>query len=189
MRKFLAQCGDLNPVASIAAIAFVAVAVFAWAEKTSIVDDGMDANQWLWRAWQLGTLIIAVAGVWMAWLGTRRAVWVRSLALGIFALVVFANTYSDAWFGDYSGEVWLTTNPLFIAFCSVAAVALWRCGCAVGRIGAAKAVVLGVAVAVNAYFTNNSIVWQILDPLMILAALAWAAGALKAEVAEPKDAA
>ena len=86
-------------------------------------------------------------------------------------------------------QVWLTVNPLFIAFCSVAAVALWRCGCAVGRIGAAKAVVLGVAVAVNAYFTNNSIVWQILDPLMILAALAWAAGALKAEVAEPKDAA
>ena len=189
MRKLLAQCGDLNPVASIAAIAFVAVAVFAWAEKTSILDDGMDANQWLWWAWQMGTLIIAVAGVWMAWLGTRRAAWVRSLALGIFTLVVFANTYSDAWFGDYSGEVWLTTNPLFIAFCSVAAVALWRCGCAVGRIGAAKAVVLGVAVAVNAYFTNNGIVWQILDPRMILAALAWAAGALKAEVAEPKDAA
>ena len=189
MRKLLAQCGDLNPVASIAAVAFVAVAVFAWAEKTSILDDGMDTNQWLWRAWQLGALIIAVAGVWMAWLGTRRAAWVRSLALGIFALVVFANTYSDAWFGDYSGAVWETVNPLFIAFCSVAAVALWRCGCAVGRIGAAKAVVLGVAVAVNAYFTNNSIVWQILDPLMILAALAWAAGALKAEVAEPKDAA
>ena len=36
MRKLLAQCGDLNPVASIAAIAFVAVAVFAWAEKSAL---------------------------------------------------------------------------------------------------------------------------------------------------------
>jgi hypothetical protein len=102
--------------------------------------------------------------------------------LGIFTVAVFANTYSDAWFGDYSDEVWQTVNPLFIAFCSVAAVALWRCGCAVGRIGAAKAVVLGVVVFVNAYFTNNGIVWQIMDPLMMLAALAWAAGALRAGV-------
>lgn len=92
MRKLLAQCGDLSPVASIAAVAFVAVAVFAWAEKSAILDDGMDTNQWLWRAWQLGALIIAVAGVWMAWLSTRRAAWVRSLALGIFTLVVFANS-------------------------------------------------------------------------------------------------
>jgi hypothetical protein len=189
MRNLFAPCGNLNPVASIAAVAFVAVAVFAWAEKTTILGDGMDTNQWLWRAWQLGALIIALAGVWMAWLSTRRAAWVRSLALGIFTLAVFANTYSDAWFGDYSDEVWLTINPLFIAFSSVAAVSLWRCGCAAGRIGAATAVVLGVAVFVNAYFTNNGIVWQIMDPLMMLAALAWAAGALKAEVAEPRDAA
>ncbi len=189
MRNLFAPCGNLNPVASIAAVAFVAVAVFAWAEKTTILDDGMDANLWLWRAWQLGALILALAGVWVAWLSTRRAAWVRSLALGIFTLAVFANTYSDAWFGDYSDEVWLTINPLFFAFSSVAAVALWRCGCAAGRIGAATAVVLGVAVFVNAYFTNNGIVWQIMDPLMMLAALAWAAGALKAEVAEPRDAA
>ena len=187
MRKLLAPCGDLNPVASIAAVALVAVAVFAWAEKSAILDDGMDTNQWLWRTWQLGALIIAAAGVWMAWLSTRRAAWVRSLALGIFALAVFANTYGNAWFGDYSGAVWETVNALFIAFCSVAAAALWRCGCVAGRIGAAKAVVLGVAAFVNAYFTNNVIVWQILNPLMMLAALAWAAGALKAEVAEPRD--
>ena len=84
MRKLSAPCGDLNPVASIAAIALVAVAVFAWVEKSAILDDGMDTNQWLWRTWQLGALIIAAAGVWMAWLSTRRAAWVRSLALGYF---------------------------------------------------------------------------------------------------------
>ena len=35
----------------------------------------------------------------------------------------------------------------------------------------------------NAYFVNNGVVWQILDPARMLTALAWSAGASQANVA------
>ena len=177
----------MGSIAAIAAVAFVALAIFAWAEKTSVVDPNeLSTSYWPWRLWQLGPLVIALAGVWWLWFSTRRVAWVRGLALGVFALAVLANTYSGL-FGDYSAEVWQTVNPLFIAFSSVAAVALWRCGCAAGRVGTVIAAALGIVIFINAYFTNNVILWQIMDPLMMLAALAWAAGVLHIEVETSGD--
>ena len=140
---------------------------------------------------------MGTGGVWWVCLSTRRVPWVRSLALGIVALAVLANGYSDL-FGDHWGDVWRTVNPLFIGSSSVAAVALWRCGCPAGRVaavalwrcgcpagrvGAVVSVALGALVFTNGYFVNNGVIWQILDPVRVLAPLAWAAGASQANVA------
>ena len=136
---------DLEPVPAIAGAAFVALAVFAWTERTVLVDpDGMSVPYWPWKLWQVVPLLIGFGGVWWVWLSTRRAPWVRSLALGVLALVVLANAYSGL-FGDYRGDVWRTVNPLFIGSSSVAAVALWRAGHAAGRAGAVVSAALGVS--------------------------------------------
>ena len=178
---------DLNAVQAIAACAFVALAIFAWTERTVIVDpEGLSVAYWPWKLWQVGPLVMGFLGVWWVWLSTRRVPWVRSLALGILAAVVLANGYTDL-FGEYWGDVWRTVNPLFIASCSVAAVALWRCGCAAGRVGAAVCAALGAVVFANAYFVNNGVLWQILDPVRMLTELAWAAGAVRANVAAPES--
>ena len=174
---------DLGPVPAVAAAAFVALAIFAWTERTDVVDpDGMSVAYWPWKLWQIGPLLMGFGGVWWVWLSTRRVPWVRSLALGIVALAVLANGYSGL-FGDYWGDVWRTVNPLFIGSSSVAAVAPWRCGCAAGHVGAVVSAALGVLVFANGYFVNNGVIWQILDPVRMLTALAWAAGASQANVA------
>ena len=100
--------------------------------------------------------------------------------------MVLANGYSDL-FGDHWGNVWRTVNPLFIASSSVAAVALWRRGCAPGRVGAAVSAALGALVFANGYFVDNGVIWQILNPARMLAALAWAAAAGQAEVYRPES--
>lgn len=177
---------DLSPIPAIAATAFLALAIFAWTERTVVVDpDSLAVPYWPWKLWQIVPLLLGVVGVWWVWLSTRHVPWVRSLALGILALVVLANGY-DVLFGDYWGDVWRTVNPLFIGSSSVAAVALWRCGCAAGRVGAVVSVALGVLVFANGYFVNNEVLWQILNPARMLAALAWAAGASQANVATPE---
>ena len=174
---------DLDPIAAVAAAAFIALAIFAWTVKTAIADpDDLGVVGWGWKLWQIGPLVMGFAGVWWFWLSTRRVAWVRSLALGLVALTVFINGYTGL-FGDYSGDVWRTVNPLFIASCSVAAVALWRCGCPAGKVGAFVSVILGAVVFANAYFVNNGILWQILDPVRMLTELSWAAVANKANTA------
>ena len=75
------------------------------------------------------------------------------------------------------GNVWRTVNPLFIGSSSVAAVALWRSGLTAGQVGAVVSAALGALVFANAYFVNNGVVWQILDPVRMLTALAWATSA------------
>ena len=174
---------NLGPIPAAATTAFVALAIFTWTERTVLVDpEGMSVSYWPWKLWQIGPLLMGLGGAWWVWLSTRRVSWMRSLALGILALVVLANGYSDV-FGDYWGEVWRTVNPLFIGSSSVAAVALWRSGHATGRVGAVVSAALGALVFVNAYFVNNGVVWQILDPVRMLTALAWAAGASQTNVA------
>ena len=174
---------DLGPIPAAAATAFVALAIFAWTERTVLVDpEGMSVPYWPWKLWQIGPLLMGIGGAWWIWLSTRHVPWVRSLALGILALVVLANGYSDL-FGDHLGDVWRTVNPLFIGSSSVAAVALWRSGRTTGQVGAVVSAALGALVFANAYFVNSGVVWQILDPARMLAALVWAAGASQANVA------
>ena len=186
MRNPFCRC-DLNAVQVIAGAAFVAVALFAWAaglETISPADPDSDLARPYWLLWQLGALLIAGAGVWQLWFSSGRATWTRGLALGILTLVVFINSYTDG-FGDYDGEVWLTVNPLFIALSSVAALTLWRRGGPAGYAGGAVSAALGAVVFVNAYFANHGAVWDAMNPLMMLAALAWAAMANKANVVRP----
>lgn len=179
VRRLFCRC-DLEAGPAVVAIALVAVALFAWADASWLVDrpDRDSVSNRLWQLWQLGALGIAGWGVWQLWFSTGRVPRVRGGALGIFALAIFANTYTDlfdnALFGDYDREVWMAINPLYIAGSSVAAAALWRRGGFAGRGGAVIAAVLGLADFANAYFINALVLWQILNPLMILAALAGA---------------
>ena len=176
---------DLSAIAAIAAVAFLIFTIFAWTERTDLFDpQDLSVTGWSWRMWQVGPLVFAFAGVWWIWLSTRRVPWVRSLALTALAAAVFTNAYTSA-FGDYWGDVWRTVNPLFIASCSVAAVALWRCGCLAGKIGAAIPVVLGAVLFANAYFVNNAVIWQIMDPVRVLTEIAWAGAAVHSNVSDP----
>ena len=176
---------DLGPIAAIAAVAFLMSAIFLWTERTDLVDpNDLSVTGWSWRLWQIGPLVFAFAGVWWIWLSTRRVPWVRSLALGILAVMVFTNGYTSA-FGDYWGDVWRTVNPLFIASCSVSAVVLWRCNCAAGKVGAVISVILGAVIFANAHFINNGVVWQIMDPVRVLTEITWAGAARYANVAGP----
>ena len=178
---------DLTPIPAVAAAFFVALAIFAWTENTGIADpNDLSVSYWPWKLWQIAPLLMGAGGTWWIWLSTRRVAWVRSLALGLMALTVFLNGYTGV-FGDYWGEVWRTVNPLFIGSASVSAVVLWRCGCAAGRVGAVISVALGALVFANAYFVNNGILWEILDPVRMLTELAWAAGATQANVVAPES--
>ena len=180
---------DLGAIPAVAAAAFVALAVFGWTERTILVDpDGMSVPYWPWKLWQIGPLLIGFGGAWWVWLSTRRVAWVRSLALGTLAFVVLANGYSDT-FGDHWGNVWRTVNPLFIGSSTVAAVALWGTGNAAGRAAGVVSLALGAIVFANAYFVDNGTLWDALNPLRMLTALAWAAVAGLANVATPESSA
>ena len=173
---------DTGPIPAVAATAFLTLAIFAWTERTVVVDpDRLSVPYWPWKLWQIVPLMMGIGGVWWIWMSTRRVPWVRSLGLGILALVVLINGYSGL-FGDHWGNVWRTVNPLFIGSSIVATVALWHCGCAAGRVGAVLSAALGALVFANGYFVNNEIVWQILNPGRMLAAVAWSAGASQSDV-------
>ena len=177
---------DLGPIPAAAATAFLTLAIFAWTERTVLVDpDGLSVPYWPWKLWQIGPLLMGFGGVWWVWSSTRRVAWMRSLALGILALIVLANGYSEL-FDDHWGNVWRTVNPLFIGSSSVAVVALWRTGHAAGRVGSVVSASLGALVFANAYFVDNGVIWHILDPVRMLSFLALAAGAAHANIAMPE---
>ena len=179
---------DLGPIPALCAAAFLALAIFAWTERTVLVDpEGMSVPYWPWKLWQVGPLLMGLAGVWWVWLSTRQVHWTRSLALGLLALVVLANGYSDL-FGDQWGNVWRTVNPLFIGCSGVAGAAFWRSRSPWGYVGAVVSAGLGALVFANAYFVDNGVIWQILNPVRMLTAVAWAAFANQADVANPKQA-
>ncbi|MDE2899470.1 MAG: hypothetical protein OXN15_00370 [Chloroflexota bacterium] len=174
---------DLGPIPALAATAFVALAIFGWTERTVLADpDGMSVPHWPWKLWQVGPLLMGFGGVWWIWLSTRRVPWVRSLALGALALAVLVNGYSDL-SGDHWGNVWRTINPLFIGSSTVAATALWRTGSAMGHAAGAVSLAMGAIVFANAYFVDNGVLWQALNPLRMLTALAWAAVAAEGNTA------
>ena len=178
---------DLSPIPAAAATAFLALAIFAWTERTDLVDpDGMSVPYWPWKLWQVAPLLMGFGGVWWVWLSTRRVPWVRSLALGLLAMVVLINGYSRV-FDPYWGDVWRTVNPLFIGSSTVAAVVLWRAGSAAGKAGAALSAAMGAVVFANAYFVDNGVLWQALNPLRMLTALAWAAVAGQANLAAERE--
>ncbi len=174
MIKQLVAPRDLGTIPALAVTAFVVFAIFGWTERTEIADpDGLSVHYWPWKLWQIPPLVIGFGSVWWIWLSTRRVPWVRSLALAILAAAVFANAYSD-FFGDNSGDVWRTINPLFLGSASVAGVALWRNGSIEARIGAVLSVAMGGALFVNAYWVNNADFWPILNPARVLTEVAWA---------------
>ena len=176
---------DLKPIPAVAITAFLALAIFAWTERTDLVDpDGRSVPYLPWKLWQIPALLMGFGGVWWLWSSTRGVPWVRSLALGALSALVLANSYAGV-FGDYTGDVWKTINPLFLGSASVATVSMWRAGSAAGRAGAVISAVIGAALLANAYFLNNSDFWPALDPARMLASLAWAAFAAQANVAEP----
>ena len=178
---------DLDPIPAVAAAAFVVLAVFAWTERTVLVDpEHMSVPYWPWKLWQIGPLVMGIGGAWWLWSSTRRVPWVRSLALGILALAVLFNAYSNL-FGDHWGEVWRTINPLFIGCTSIAAVTLWRSGHTAGRMGALVPAALGVLIFANAYFVNYGVLWQALDPVRMLTFLALAAVAGQTNVAKSES--
>ena len=177
---------DLGSISAASATAFLALAIFAWTERTVLVDpDGLSVPHWPWKLWQIGPLVMGIAGVWWLWLSTRRVPWVRSLALGILALVVLLNGYGDL-FGGHWGNVWRTVNPLFIGSSIVAGVSLWRSGCTAARGGAVVAVGLGALLFANAYFVDSGVLWQILNPVRMLAALVLAAVASHLDASVPQ---
>ena len=178
---------DLGPIPAASATALLALAIFAWTERTVLVDpDGLSVPHWPWKLWQVGPLLMGVAGGGWLWQSTRRVPWVRSLALGILALAVLLNGYSDL-FGGHWGNVWRTVNPLFIGSSIVAAVTLWRSGNAAARAGAMVSVGLGGLLFANAYFVDNGVLWQVLNPVRMLAALALAAVAVQVDYSSPGD--
>ena len=177
---------DLGPVAAMAATALVVLAVFAWTERTVLVDpDHQSVPYWPWKLWQVPPLLMGIGGAWWLWAGTNRVTWVRSLALGLLGLAVLVNGYTDA-FGDHTGDAWRTLNPLFLGAASVAAVTLWRCGSGFARACAVISAGLGVVVFLNAYFLNEGSLWPALNPLRMLAFVAWAAAAGQPASAQPK---
>ena len=142
MLKLIAS-RDLHPIPAVAATAFLALAIFAWTERTILLDpDGMSVPYWPWKLWQIAPLLMGLCGVWWLWFSTQRVPWVRSLALGILALVVLANAYTGL-FDDHWGNVWRTVNPLFIGSSTVAAAALWRSGHPAGQVAGVVSAGLG----------------------------------------------
>ena len=67
---------DLEPIPAIAAAAFVALAIFAWTERTILVDpEGLSVPYWPWKLWQIGPLLMGFGGVWWVWLSASRVPW------------------------------------------------------------------------------------------------------------------
>ncbi|MCY4271242.1 MAG: hypothetical protein OXF00_01200 [bacterium] len=184
---------DLGVIDSLLGAGILAVAVFMWAERSVVVDPGGEATgNWKWQLWQIGSVALALGGVWLLWRNTSKVPWVRTLCLSSLAMAVMLNQYTDV-FND-SGNLWITINPLYIACATVAGFTGWRRVIA-QRQGlepaspftpAAATIATGMAVTmlVNVYFTNDAGAWYILDPLMILTLLIWASAARRTNVGD-----
>ena len=166
---------DLTPAAALTAYAFVFVAVFAWAYQDTAIAGVVDGG-WLWRLWHIGTLVIAIIGVTAAWLVTKTCPWVRGLGLCVFTVAVFLNAYHGDLFGIYSGTIWHTANSLFIGFTNLAAIVLLRRR---DYILAIAVLVIGYGIRINGLLFDVEVIWDIMNPLIMLTALACAVDAFQ----------
>ena len=173
---------DLGLAGSLGAAAVVAAMLFAWIDAGTVVSETrLNVDSWGWKIWQFAALLIAVPGVWWIWRNTRNVPSAWALILTGFAVVVFVNTYGDhssdfsaSPFGDNTQTVWESIHALVVGFSVAGALTLWQRGGTAYRVGSVLAIAFGAIDLVNANFLQNGTIWQILDPLMILAALYWA---------------
>ena len=184
---------DLGIIDSLIGAGMLAVAVFMWAERSvEVAANAEGPDNWKWQLWQMGTVVLAIVGVWLLWRNTSKVPWVRTVCLTALAVTYLLNNYTDVFKG--SGNIWNTVNPLFIACATVAICTGWRRvmaqrqGMEPGNpfvfIAAVIATGMAVAVFVNAYFTNNVSAWNVLDPLIILSLLIWASAARRTNVGD-----
>ena len=173
---------NLSAAEALLAAAVLTVALFAWGDQTGMFSrPGLaSTDNWTWRLWQIGALLMGIPGVWWIWLGTRGVTWTRSLILTVLAVIVFLNTYSEVLSPAHFGNVWKAINPLFLGCTTVAVAALWSRGGFWDGIGAAVFAALGTVLFINAYFVNHDILWEALNPLRVLVFLLWAIAALQA---------
>ena len=171
---------DLGAAEALLSAAILFVALFAWGASTDMFSrDGLaSTDNWAWRLWQVGALLMGIPGVWWLWRGTQRVVWTRGVALAVLAFAVFLNAYGNGFFDGHVGNVWKATNPIFLGCTFIAVPLLWRQGSLLARLGALFIGAQGVVLFINAYFVNNGTIWDALDPLRILTLLAWAVVAL-----------
>ncbi|MDE2898692.1 MAG: hypothetical protein OXO54_10255 [Chloroflexota bacterium] len=173
---------NLGFAGSLAAAAVVAAMLYAWIDAGSVVSETrINVDSWGWKIWQFAALLITVPGVWWLWRNTRNVKSAWALILVGFAAVVFVNYYGDhsedfsaSAFGENTQAVWESINALVVGFAVAGALALWQRGGTAYRVGALLALAFGVLDLINATFLQNGTLWQILDPLIILAALYWA---------------
>ena len=172
---------NLSAAEALLAAAVLTVALFAWGDQTGMFSrPGLaSTDNWTWRLWQIGALLMGIPGVWWIWRGTRGVTWTRSLILTVLAVIVFLNTYSEVLSPAHFGNVWKAINPLFLGCTTVAVAALWSRGGFWDGIGAAVFAALGTVLFINAYFVNHDILWEALNPLRVLVFLLWAIAALQ----------
>lgn len=185
---------DLGVIDSLIGAGVLVVAVFAWVERTSVVDPNTElSDNWKWQLWQIPPLVFSLVGVWLLWRNTSRVPWVRTLCLSTLALAILFNQYTDVF--DHSNNLWYTIDPLFLACATVAICTGWQQVVLQRRgfepvnpftlITATISTGLAIAVFIFAFFFFlEEIAWDILDPLLILALLTWASSALRVNVGD-----
>ena len=171
---------DLGAAEALLSAAILFVALFAWGASTDMFSrEGLaSTDNWAWRLWQVGALLMGIPGVWWLWRGTQRVVWTRGVALAVLALAVFLNAYGNGFFDGHVGDVWKATNPIFLGCTLIAVPVLWARGDLNARVLALFVGAQGVVLFINAYFVNNGAIWDALDPLRILTLLVWSGAAL-----------
>ncbi|MYG93782.1 MAG: hypothetical protein F4138_02135 [Acidimicrobiia bacterium] len=184
---------DLGVIDSLIAAGMIATGVFMWVEGGTTFDPYIELqDNWKWQLWQIGTIVLATAGVWFLWRNTTKVPWVRTVCLVSLAMAVLLNAYTDLF--NQSNNLWWTLDPLFVA-CASVAVLNSRSRVMAQHQGiepanpltsAAGIIALGIGITmvVNGYIVGNAGAWDILNPLMILTLLTWASAARRSNVGD-----
>ncbi len=185
---------DLGVIDSFIGAGLLVVAVFAWTVQSERFDPNTElSDNWKWQLWQIGPLVFSIVGVWLLWRNTSKVPWIRTLCLSSLAVAFLLNKYTDTF--NHSNNLWNTIDPLFVGCATVAMCVGWRRVMAQRQgmepanpftlLAAVVATGLGVAVFIAAFFFYTcETVWDVLDPLVILALLTWAIGARRTNVGD-----